>query len=62
MKINELWKSEPTRPSLCKESSKQLNKKKHQDFPGVQWLRLHLPNAGAQAPSLVGKLDPTCHS
>ena len=27
----------------------------------VQWLALCTPNAGAQVPSLVRELDPTCH-
>ena len=27
----------------------------------VQWLRLHVPNAGAQVQSLARELDPTCH-
>ena len=25
----------------------------------AQWIGLHVPNAGAQVRSLVGKLDPT---
>ena len=29
-------------------------------FLVVQWLRLHAPKAGAQSPSLVRELDPTC--
>ena len=28
----------------------------------VQWLRLSASNLGAQVPSLVGELDPTCHN
>lgn len=27
----------------------------------VPWLRLHVPNAGAQVQSLARELDPTCH-
>ena len=29
------------------------------DFPGAQWLRIHLPMQGTQVPSLVWE-DPTC--
>ena len=28
----------------------------------VQWLRLSVPNAGAQVQTLVKKLDPICHN
>ena len=27
----------------------------------VQWLRRHIPNAGARVQSLVRELDPECH-
>ena len=27
----------------------------------VPWIRLHVPNAGAQVQSLARELDPTCH-
>ena len=28
----------------------------------VQWLRLHIPNAGAWIQFLVRELDPICHN
>ena len=32
------------------------------DFPVVQWLKLHAPNAGSWGSILVGELDPTSPS
>ena len=31
-------------------------------FLGVQWLGLHIPNAGSQVQSLVRELVRTCHN
>ena len=36
------------------------HKAQHQDFPGVQWLRIHLPMQETQVRSLVRE-DPACH-